>query len=115
MSFPGKHPTDPFSANIPGYFIYTVFKGFGFGLIAATWVIYLQQQRGFSLVQATIIDVVFWIAAALGELPTGIVADTFGRKKSLIAGAALLSASIFAWAFAPTMLLIMLAYAGLAV
>ena len=95
--------------------MYTAFKGFGFGLITAMWVIYLQQRRGLSLTQATIVDVTFWIAATLGEVPTGVVADTFGRKTSLIAGAALLSLGTLAWAFAPTMLLIMLAYAAMAV
>jgi MFS family permease len=103
------------SSNIPRYFVYTAFKGFGFGLITAMWVIYLQQRRGLSLAQATIVDVTFWIAATLGEVPTGVVADTFGRKTSLTAGAALLSLGTLAWAFAPTMLLIMLAYAAMAV
>jgi MFS family permease len=95
--------------------VYTAFKGFGFGLMMATWVIYLQQRRGLSLAQASIIDVTFWIAATLGEVPTGVVADTFGRKTSLTAGAALLGLGTIAWAFAPTMLLIMLAYAAMAV
>ena len=103
------------SSNISRYFWYTAFKGFGFGLIMAIWVIYLQQRRGLSLAQATIVDVTFWIAATLGEVPTGVVADTFGRKTSLTAGAALLSVGTLAWAFAPTMLLIMLAYAAMAI
>src|SRR6185369_7180262 len=103
------------SPNVPRYFVYTAFKGFGFGLITAMWVIYLQQRRGLSLAQATIVDVTFWIAATLGEVPTGVVADTYGRKTSLTAGAALLSLGTLAWAFAPTMLLIMLAYAAMAV
>ena len=103
------------SPNVPRYFAYTAFKGFGFGLITAMWVIYLQQRRGLSLAQATIVDVTFWIAATLGEVPTGVVADTYGRKTSLTAGAALLSLGTLAWAFAPTMLLIMLAYAAMAV
>ncbi|MCX6048498.1 MAG: MFS transporter [Chloroflexi bacterium] len=104
-----------FAANIPRYFLYTVFKGFSFGLITATWVIYLQQQRGFSLTQATLIDVAFWMAAAFGEIPTGVVADTAGRKISMAIGAAIMSLSIFAWVFAPTLPLIMLAYIGLAI
>lgn len=102
-------------SNISRYFVYTAFKGFGFGLITAMWVIYLQQRRGLSLAQVPIVDVTFWIAATLGEVPTGVVADTFGRKTSLTAGAALLSLGTLAWAFAPTMLLIMLAYAAMAV
>ena len=104
-----------FVSNIPRYFIYTALKGFGFGLITAMWLIYLQQRRGLSLTQATFVDVAFWIAAVLGEVPTGIVADTYGRKTSLVAGVALMSLSIFAWALAPTILLIVLAYAGLAI
>jgi MFS family permease len=75
------------------FFVYTAFKGFGFGLFTAIWVIYLQQRRGLTLTQATLIDVAFWIAATLGEVPTGIVADTFGRRTSLAAGAALLCLS----------------------
>ncbi len=104
-----------FAGNIPRYFVYTALKGFGFGLIAAMWLIYLQQRRGLSLTEATFVDVAFWIAATLGEVPTGMVADTFGRKTSLVVGAALMSASIFAWAAAPTVPLIVLAYAGLAI
>ena len=113
MSAP-KQRSSQFASNIPRYFLYTAFKGFGFGL-GAIWLIYLQQRRGFSLAQATLIDVAFWIAATLGEVPTGIVADTLGRKASLIAGTALMSVSWFAWTFAPTMPLIMLAYVGLAI
>src|SRR5574341_1435011 len=115
MNIPQNQYNSPFESNIPRYFLYTTLKGFGFGLITATWLIYLQQQRGFSLTQATLIDIAFWIAATIGEVPTGIVADTSGRKTSLIAGAALMSVSILAWAIAPTMQLIMLAYVGLAI
>ncbi len=115
MSTPQDQLHRQFASNIPRYFVYTALKGFGFGLITAMWLIYLQQRRGLSLTQATFVDVAFWIAAVLGEVPTGIVADTFGRKTSLVVGIALMSLSIFAWAIAPTVPLIMLAYAGLAI
>jgi len=115
LSTPQDQLHRQFASNIPRYFVYTALKGFGFGLITAMWLIYLQQRRGLSLTQATFVDVAFWIAAVLGEVPTGIVADTFGRKTSLVVGIALMSLSIFAWAIAPTVPLIMLAYAGLAI
>ncbi len=115
MNIPQNQHNSPLESNIPRYFIYTALKGFGFGLITAMWLIYLQQRRGLSLTEATFVDVAFWIAAVLGEVPTGIVADTFSRKTSLVAGTALMSVSIFAWAAAPTVPLIMLAYAGLAI
>src|SRR5215208_383461 len=85
------------ASNIPRYFVYTALKGFGFGLFLAVWVIYLQQQRGLSLSQAALIDVTFFVAAALAELPTGIVADRYGRKPSLIAGAALMTVGLIGW------------------
>lgn len=115
MIVPNRHHSGRFASNIPRYYVYTALKGFGFGLIAAMWLIYLQQRRGLSLTEATFVDVAFWIAGTLGEVPTGMVADTFGRKTSLVAGAAVMSVSIFAWAAAPTVPLIVLAYAGLAI
>jgi len=104
-----------FAANIPRYFVYTALKGFGFGLLGAMWVIFLTQQRGLSLAQASLVDVMFFVAAAFGEVPTGIVADRFGRKISLIAGSALLSVGILGWTFAPTLPFIMLSYFGMGV
>lgn len=104
-----------FASNISRYFLYTVLKGLSFGLITAMWVIYLQRQHGVNLTEVTIIDVAFWIAATLGEVPTGIVADTFGRKLSLVIGTAVMGTSIIGWTFAPTVPLVMLAYVFLAI
>jgi MFS family permease len=104
-----------FASNIPRYFVYTALKGFGFGLLGAMWVIFLTQHRGLSLAQASLVDVMFFVAAAFGEVPTGIIADRFGRKTSLIAGSALLGAGILGWTFAPTLPLIMLSYFGMGV
>src|SRR6266542_4244947 len=103
------------ASNIPRYFVYTALKGFGFGLFLAVWVIYLQQQRGLSLSQAALIDVTFFVAAALAEIPTGIVADRFGRKTSMTAGAALMSVGVLGWTFAPTLPLIIVAYIAMGV
>jgi MFS family permease len=103
------------ASNIPRYFVYTALKGFGFGLFLAVWVIYLQQQRGLSLSQAALIDVTFFVAAAFAEVPTGIVADRFGRKTSMVAGAALMSLGVLGWTFAPTLPLIIVAYVAMGV
>jgi MFS family permease len=107
--------TNQFAPNIPRYFVYAALQGLSFGLIGAMWVIFLTQHRGLSLAQASLVDVMFFVAAAFGEVPTGIVADRFGRKKSLIAGAALLSVGILGWTFAPTLPLIMLSYFGMGI
>jgi MFS family permease len=102
-------------SNIPRYVVYTALKGFGFGLFLPIWVIYLQQQRGLSLSQAALVDVTFFVAAALAELPTGIVADRFGRKTSMTIGASLITASLIGWTFAPTLLLTIMAYVAMGV
>lgn len=115
MSIPDKHNRGQFASNIPKYFVYTALKGLGFGLLVAMWVIYLQQHRGLSLAQAALVDVTFFVAAAFGEVPTGIVADTWGRKTSLVAGAALMSIGILGWTFAPTLPLIMISYLGMGI
>src|SRR4029434_9773597 len=103
------------TSNIPRYFVYTALKGFGFGLFMAVWVIYLQRQRGLSLSQAALIDVTFFVAAALAELPTGIVADRFGRTTSMTIGASLMAAGLMGWTFAPTLLLTIIAYVAMGV
>lgn len=103
------------ASNIPRYFVYTALKGFGFGLFLAVWVIYLQQRRGLSLSQAALIDVTFFVAAALAEIPTGVVADRFGRKTSMTAGTALMSLGVLGWTFAPTLPLIIAAYVAMGV
>src|SRR5687767_13234807 len=104
-----------FASNIPKYFTYMIFKGFGFGLFIAIWVIYLQQRRGLSLAQAALIDVTFFVAAAFGEIPTGMVADLVGRKTSMVIGAALMNAGMLGWTFAPTMPLIMVSYLAMGI
>jgi MFS family permease len=78
-------------------------------------VIFVQETHGLSLAQVTLLDVAFWIAATLGELPTGVVADTYGRKASLATGAAIMAVSIIAWALAPTVPLVVLSYITLAI
>ena len=103
-----------FASNIPKYFLYTALKSLGFGLFVAIWVIYLQQRRGLSLTQATIVDVTFLIVATFGEVPTGIVADTYGRKASMVIGCGLMGISMLAWPIVPTVPLILIAYAGMA-
>src|SRR5215216_4498969 len=115
MSVSQNQHNSQFASNIPKYFVYTGLKGFSFGLIGAMWVIFLTQQRGLSLAQASLVDVMFFIAAACGEVPTGIIADRFGRKTSLIAGSALLGVGILGWTFAPTLPLIMLSYFGMGI
>jgi MFS family permease len=56
-------------------------------LSEAMWVLYLAF-RGMSLIQIGLIESVFHLTSVLMEVPTGIVADRFGRKTSRLLGRA---------------------------
>lgn len=51
--------------------------------LTGAWVAILAS-RGFSLVEISIAETVFHITSLLFEIPSGILADVFGRKKMLI-------------------------------
>ena len=55
-----------------------------FSLTDGVWIIFLIQ-RGFSLVQVGLAETVFHIASFFFEVPSGAVADLFGRKNAMIA------------------------------
>ena len=78
-----------------------------FQIAAASWVA-LLALRGFSLLQIGMLESIFHIVSLCFELPSGIVADVFGRRKTLIASqiASLISGTlmIFSTGFATTAL-----------
>jgi len=59
------------------------------------WVVFFQG-RGLSLTQIGVLDAVGWVFMALSEIPTGALADRYGRKISFVFGAVCLTASMFA-------------------
>jgi len=72
-----------YAANIGIHYFYTFFSNLN--LTHGLWMIYLAS-RGFSLVQLGILEGVFHVTSFLLEVPTGVVADLWGRKASRIAG-----------------------------
>ena len=76
-----------------------------FQIAAASWVA-LLALRGFSLLQIGMIESIFHIVSFCFELPSGVVADVFGRRKTLIASqtVSLISGTlmIFSTGFAST-------------
>jgi MFS family permease len=58
-----------------------------FQLWTPVWVVFLQE-RGLTLGQLGLLDAIAWLLIAAAEVPTGVVADTWGRKTSLLIGAA---------------------------
>ena len=86
--------------NIPKFFVSNAL--YGFMLWLPIWVIYLQDNHGLSLTEVTIIDFAFWMTMALSEIPTGAVADTIGRKQSILIGLSLSAISVILFALAPS-------------
>lgn len=54
-----------------------------FRMVDAVWVIFLLE-RGFSLAQVGIAEGVYHITSLIFEVPSGMAADLFGRKRTLI-------------------------------
>lgn len=63
--------------------IYTISALSSFQLAGASWVA-LLAARGFSMVEIAVAESVFHASSLLFELPSGVIADVFGRKKSMI-------------------------------
>ena len=97
----------PYEANVARLFVFRFV--WEFMLFLPIWVLYLQEVRGYSLTQVALLDLVFWLTVAVGEMPTGMIADTWGRKYSLLVGTVLSAAAISLFALAPTYPLLVLA------
>ena len=72
-----------YAKNIPLHYGFTVLMNLSF--THGLWMIYLAQ-KGFSLVQLGLLEAFFHVTSFLMEVPTGTVADIWGRKASRIAG-----------------------------
>ena len=71
------------------------------------WVVFLQR-KGLSLTQVGLLEGVAWTITAFLEVPTGAIADRWGRKASIAVGASLYAIAMFlilAEALSPAFLL----------
>ncbi len=59
-----------------------------FRMVDAVWVLFLLE-RGFSLAQVGIAEGIYHITSMLFEVPSGMAADLFGRKRTLLISAVL--------------------------
>jgi MFS family permease len=73
-----------------------------FQLWIPVWIVFLTEERGFSLTQVTGAEGLFLVGVLLLEVPTGAVADNWGRSRSLGLGALFLAAAVLIFAFTTT-------------
>ena len=92
-------------------FFLTLFEALrGFRITGTIWVV-LLLSRGFSLVDVGIAEGVFHVVSFLCEVPSGMLADLLGRKKTLLVSCLLASASAFTMAFSTHLLGVCLSFA----
>lgn len=72
-----------FHLNILRYYAYSVLSNLLFFLPID---IIFFKERGLDLEQIFLIQTLFSVGVIVFEVPTGIIADHFGRKKSLLLG-----------------------------
>lgn len=70
-----------------------------FQLWIPVWIVFLTLERGFSLTQVTTAEGIFLVGVLLLEVPTGAVADRYGRSRSMALGALVLGAAVLIFAF----------------
>ncbi len=97
-----------YARNLPKYYLFVFLSEAQ--LWFPIWVAFLLLERGLSLTEVAIIDAPFWLIVVFAEVPTGAVADRWGRSTSLGLGAGVYAIALVAFAFAPTLPWIMATY-----
>ncbi|MCF0147790.1 MAG: MFS transporter [Clostridium sp.] len=71
------------SKNIKNEYLYRFLSSFD--ITSAIWVLYLGY-KGMTLAEVGLLEGIFHVTGFLSELPTGALADLFGRRKIMIIG-----------------------------
>ncbi|GIW13625.1 MAG: hypothetical protein KatS3mg062_1064 [Tepidiforma sp.] len=86
-----------------------------FQLWIPVWIVYLTLERGFSFTQITAAESVYLLGVLALEVPTGAIADRFGRRVSLALGAVSLASSVTIFAFTTSPVVLFVSFAWWAV
>ncbi|MEX2235988.1 MAG: MFS transporter [Dehalococcoidia bacterium] len=98
-----------FESNIRRFYAFSFLNNFC--LWIPIWVLYLIEYRGLSLLQVTVLEAVFHGIVCLAEMPTGAIADRFGRKTSMLMGSVGIPIAMVVFGLADSFLIIVVAYA----
>lgn len=94
-------------SNIYKYYLYAAISNFLF-FLPIVYVFF--QDNGLSLTQIFIIEAIFSVGLVLFEVPTGAVADYFGKKASLISGSLVWIISCVLFSFGSNFFMFTFAY-----
>jgi MFS family permease len=87
----------PLARNLPLFYLYRFLRDAQIWI--PVWVVFLTLHQGFSLAQVTAADGLFFLAVMMLEVPTGAVADRWGRSRSVGLGCVILAAALVVFAF----------------
>jgi MFS family permease len=107
---PVLSPTEAraYKANIWKFYVYTFLLNLQ--LWYPIWIIYLQEERGLSLGQVTVMEVPFLLSIVLLQIPAAAIADRWGRRTSLTLGALLTATGVTIFGLADTYQLLLFSY-----
>lgn len=112
MAAPASPATAPgeraMRRNIQRFYVFQFFVHFQLWL--PIWAVYLLDERGLSLFLLGAFDAPFWILWILLEVPTGAVADRWGRKVSLSYGAAVYAIAVTVFGLAGNLPVLLASY-----
>ena len=94
---------------------YLFYMASGFLIWLPIWMVYLIDGRGMSLTQVALMETIFWVALVIAEVPTGAIADRWGRRTSLFLGGCGFTIASVAFAFSSSYLMLAVSYGILAV
>ena len=95
-----------FEANVGKSYVYRLLMDCS--LTTPIWVLYLRDERGFSLAQITLMEVPLFLLITFAEIPTGAVADRFGRKFSLMLSSGIMALAVFVYGIATNYVVILI-------
>lgn len=90
------------TATIQVFLLLSVLTTSAMGFISAHYVTFLNA-RGLDVFQVNLVNLVYFLTMALAEVPTGAIADVFGRKVSFLCYCALVSLSLWLYGRATTL------------
>jgi MFS family permease len=94
--------------NVPLFYLYRFLRDAQVWI--PVWVVFLTLEQGFSLAQVTAADGLFFLAVCVLEVPTGAVADRWGRSRSIGLGCLALTGALFVFAYTTSFAIMLLSF-----
>jgi MFS family permease len=97
-----------YQANIWKFYLHTFLLNLQ--LWWPIWIIYLQEERGLSLGQVTLMEVPFYLSIVVLQIPAAAIADRWGRRTNLALGALLTAGAVTVFGLAETYQVLLFSY-----